>query len=286
MDISKYLAGFRSGLDLTKVKTKEDRLDGSKEQFENLLAENISRMSGYQEKLYAQNRYALLVIIQAMDTAGKDGTIKHVMSGLNPQGTHVHSFKQPSLEELDHDYLWRAVKNLPERGQIGIFNRSYYEEVLVVRVHDLIRNQQIPHELVTPDIWKDRFRQIRDFERYLFENGIVTVKFFLHISKEEQKNRLLERIDDETKRWKFAAADIKERSYWNDYQHCYQEAISETSTDYAPWYIIPADKKKFARLLVSEIINQALECMQLEYPRPDNSQEADLKRIRTELLES
>ena len=220
-----------------------------------------------------------------MDTAGKDGTIKHVMSGLNPQSTHVHSFKQPSAEELNHDYLWRAIKRLPERGSIGIFNRSYYEDVLVVRVHDLIKKQQIPAKLITENIWKERFRQITDFEKYLFENGILVVKLFLHISKEEQKDRLIGRIDDKAKNWKFSAADIAERQFWEEYQHCYQEAISETSTNHAPWYVIPADKKWFARLLVSEIITQTMESLKLEYPVIDKAQSDVLKEFRQKLAE-
>jgi PPK2 family polyphosphate:nucleotide phosphotransferase len=218
-----------------------------------------------------------------MDTAGKDGTIKHVMSGLNPQSTHVHSFKVPSAEELNHDYLWRASKNLPERGMIGIFNRSYYEEVLVVRVHDLVNKQQIPKEFITDNIWKDRFRQINDYERYLQENGIITIKFFLHISKEEQKQRLLARLEDKTKNWKFSSADISERQYWDEYQKCYQEAIGATSTKQSPWYIIPADKKWFARFIVSEIINKTLESLQINYPEIGRAQEDILKECKQKL---
>jgi PPK2 family polyphosphate:nucleotide phosphotransferase len=284
MDISKYKIKPNTDLNLSGVKTFDKEHSESKELAEERLAENVQRMADIQGKLYAQNKYALLIIIQAMDTAGKDGTIKHVMSGLNPQSTHVHSFKQPSAEELDHDYLWRAVKSLPERGQIGIFNRSYYEDVLVVRVHDLIKFQQVPPKLVTDTIWKDRFRQIRDFEKYLYENGIVTVKFFLHISKEEQKNRLISGIDDKTKNWKFSAADVTERGYWEDYQRCYQEAISETTSEQAPWYVIPADKKWFARYLVSEIIVQTLEALKLDYPSIDKAQAELLEELKQKLL--
>jgi len=284
MDISKYKIKPNADLNLSGVKTFDKEHSESKDLAEERLAENVQRMADIQGKLYAQNKYALLIIIQAMDTAGKDGTIKHVMSGLNPQSTHVHSFKQPSAEELDHDYLWRAVKSLPERGQIGIFNRSYYEEVLVVRVHDLIKFQQVPPKLVTDTIWNDRFRQIRDFEKYLYENGIVTVKFFLHISKEEQKNRLISRIDDKTKNWKFSAADVTERGYWEDYQRCYQEAISETTSEQAPWYVIPADKKWFARYLVSEIIVQTLEALKLDYPSIDKAQAELLEELKQKLL--
>jgi PPK2 family polyphosphate:nucleotide phosphotransferase len=283
MDISKYKIESHSELKLADIKANSSGSFDLREDAEKRLTENIQKMNEFQNKLYAQNKYALLIIIQAMDTAGKDGTIKHVMSGLNPQGTQVHSFKQPSVEELNHDYLWRAVKCLPERGSIGIFNRSYYEEVLVVRVHDLIKKQNIPAELITDNIWKDRFRQITDFERYLFENGTLVLKFFLHISKEEQKNRLIGRIDDKAKNWKFSPADITERQFWEEYQSCYQEAISETTTNNAPWYVIPADKKWFARLLVSEVIVQTLESLKLKYPKVDQEQSNALKDLREQL---
>ncbi len=286
MDISKYKIDHNSDLKLSGIKTDQTGQFDSKEDAEKKLVENVQRMTEIQSKLYAQDKYAVLIIFQAMDTAGKDGAIKHVMSGLNPQGTHVHSFKQPSVEELDHDYLWRATKNLPERGLIGIFNRSYYEDVLVVRVHDLIKNQQIPDEFITENIWKDRFRQIRDYERYLFENGIVTIKFFLHISKETQKERLLDRIDDKAKNWKFSAADLTERQYWDDYQRYYQDAINETSTKQAPWYVIPADKKWFARLMISEVIVKTMESLNLEYPTISKQQEEVLKGCKQKLMES
>lgn len=284
MDISKYTINSPSGLKLSDFKTSDTGKFETKEEAEKQLAENVEQMAEFQSKLYAQSKYAVLIIIQAMDTAGKDGTIKHVMSGLNPQSTQVHSFKQPSAEELNHDYLWRAVKCLPERGQIGIFNRSYYEEVLVVRVHDLLKDQQIPEELITKNIWKDRFRQINAFEQYLYENGIITIKIFLHVSKEEQKNRLIARIDDEAKNWKFSSADIKERQYWEQYQRCYQETIKETSTKQAPWYIIPADKKWFSRLLVSEIIVQTLVALKLEYPAIGKDQKKVLQEFKQKLL--
>lgn len=270
-----------SKIDLSEIKTSE------KEDFEInydfQMDENIKKLSKLQDKLYAQNKYGVLIIIQAMDTAGKDGTIKHVMSGLNPQGTRVHSFKQPSTEEIDHDYLWRASKNLPERGTFGIFNRSYYEDVLVVRIHNLLKSQNIPDSDITEDVWKKRFRQIKDFERYLYENGIITIKFFLHISKDEQKERLIERIDDPTKNWKFSVGDVKERQYWEQYQKCYQEAISETSTEFAPWYVIPADKKKHARLAVSQIIIDTLKELKLEYPIVSPEQIETLKQIKKQL---
>ena len=286
MDINKYKIEYNSNIKLSDIKTNQTGNIESKEEAEKLLADNVKRMTELQSKLYAQDKYAMLIIFQAMDTAGKDGAIKHVMSGLNPHGTHVHSFKQPSVEELDHDYLWRATKNLPERGLIGIFNRSYYEDVLVVRVHDLVKKQQIPREFITENIWTDRFRQIRDYERYLFENGIVTIKFFLHISKETQKERLLARIDDKAKNWKFSAADITERQYWEDYQLYYQEAINETSTKQAPWYVIPADKKWFARIMISEVIVKTMESLNLEYPTISKQQEEVLKECKQKLLES
>lgn len=284
MDINKYKIDHNSDFKLSEIKTSQTGKFASKEETEKQLLENAERMDDLQGKLFAQDKYALLIIFQGMDTAGKDGAIKHVMSGLNPQATHVHSFKQPSAEELDHDYLWRAARNLPERGLIGIFNRSYYEDVLVVRVHNLVKNQQIPKEFITDTIWKDRFRQIRDFERYLHENGIITVKFFLHISKEEQKERLLQRIADKTKNWKLSAADINERQYWEDYQRYNEEAIRETSTKQTPWYVIPADKKWFARLIISEVIVQTMESLKLAYPVIGKVQEKVLQECKQRLL--
>ncbi len=253
---------------------------------EKLLLENVETISMLQDMLYAQDKYALLIIFQAMDTAGKDGAIKHVMSGLNPQGTQVHNFKQPSAEEIDHDYLWRAHKNLPERGRIGIFNRSYYEEVLVVRVHDLIKNERIPEEFVHKNIWKDRFKQICDFERYLYENGTIILKFFLHISKEEQKKRLLERINNKSKNWKFSEADLNERKFWDDYQSAYQDAINGTNTDFAPWYIIPSDKKWYARLMISNTIIKTLKSLKLAYPKIDGAHKKMLKTYEEDLLKN
>jgi len=284
MDISKYRIEPDSDFKLSDIKTDQTGKFESKNETEKRLAENVEQMDKLQSKLYAQDKYALLIIFQGIDTAGKDGAIKHVMSGLNPQATNVHSFKQPSAEELDHDYLWRAAKNLPERGLIGIFNRSYYEEVLVVRVHDLVKNEQIPEVLITKDIWKNRFRQIRDFERYLYENGTITIKIFLHISKEEQKKRLLERIEDKSKNWKFQAGDINERHYWEQYKLYYQDAIEATSTKQAPWYIIPADKKWFAHLIVSEIIVKTMESLKLEYPIISKKQKVVLKGFKQLLL--
>ncbi len=284
MDISRFKIKRDLDLRLSDLKTNESGGYRSKANAKAKLDENIVRMADLQGKLYAQDKYALLIIFQAMDTAGKDGTIKHVMSGLNPQSTQVHSFKQPSAEELNHDYLWRPMKNLPERGAIGIFNRSYYEEVLVVRVHNLLNNEHIPGKNMTKNIWKTRFRQIRDFEKYLFENGIIPIKFFLHISKKTQAQRLLERIENKTKNWKFSAADLKEREYWNDYQKAYQEAIRETSTNHAPWYVIPADKKWFAHLLVSEVIAKTMESLNLDFPTVNKELEKELMECKRKLM--
>ncbi|HQJ46989.1 MAG TPA: polyphosphate kinase 2 family protein, partial [Ignavibacteriaceae bacterium] len=243
MKTSNYLVSPGKKIRLSDYSTN-DTLDlKSKEDATKLLEKNIENMRELQDKLYASNIYSLLIIFQAMDAAGKDGTIKHVMSGLNPQGTQVYSFKQPSKEELDHGYLWRIYKALPERGRIGIFNRSHYEEVLVVKVHNLIRYQQLPSELVDDKIWQRRYEQINNFEKYLHENGTVVLKFFLNISKDEQKKRFLKRIEDPAKHWKFSADDINERKYWNEYHKAYEDAINATSKDYAPWYVIPADKK-------------------------------------------
>jgi len=241
-------------------------------------------MAELQDKLYADNKWALLIIFQALDAAGKDGAIKHVMSGLNPQGTQVFSFKQPSAEEMDHDYLWRITKSLPERGRIGIFNRSHYEEVLVVRVNDYVKTSQLPYQFMTEDLWSDRFRQISNFERYLYENGILTVKFFLNVSKEEQKRRFMERIENPAKNWKFSSSDIKERGLWDEYQKVTEEAIAGTAAKEAPWYIIPADKKWFARLIISEVIVETLEKLNLEYPKLSEAQIQNLSKYKEILL--
>ena len=280
MKFEEFLAKPNTKIDLSKFSTSSTGGFKSKKD----LKKNIEKMIELQEKLYAQDKYSVLLIFQAMDAAGKDGTIKHVMSGLNPQGVQVVSFKQPSKEDLDHDYLWRISKNLPERGRIGIFNRSHYEEVLVVKVHDLIKTQSIPQKLIGKDIWKDRYRQISDFEKYLYENGTVILKFFLHVSKEEQKNRFLERIETPSKNWKFSGGDIKEREFWDDYQKVYAEAISQTSKQHAPWYIIPADHKWYMRLAVSQIIVDALENLKLSYPKLNPQQLADLGKYKKQLL--
>jgi PPK2 family polyphosphate:nucleotide phosphotransferase len=284
MNTNKYRLDRKGKIKLSTIDTGDTGKLHSKKDGLELTAANISKMTILQDKLYAQDRYSLLIIFQAMDTAGKDGAIQHVMSGLNPQGTQVQSFKVPSKEELDHDYLWRANKNLPERGRIGIFNRSYYEEVLVVKVHDLLKTQQLPPELIGRNIWNNRYSQIRNYERYLSENGVAILKFFLHISKEEQKERLLARIDDKTKNWKFSAADIEERKYWEQYQLCYQEAMGETASKYAPWFIIPADKKWFARLLISEVIVQTMEKLNLEYPQLSGQQLEALEDCKLQLM--
>ncbi|MCY7283955.1 MAG: polyphosphate kinase 2 family protein, partial [Cyanobacteria bacterium CAN_BIN43] len=232
------------------------------------LPEDAERLGAYQNVLYAQSTYALLLIFQAMDAAGKDSTIKHVMSGVNPQGCQVFSFKAPSTEELDHDYLWRSFKALPERGRIGIFNRSYYEEVLAVRVHpELLAAQQLPHVPKGDRIWHQRFEEINNFEKYLDNNGIVVLKFFLNVSKEEQKKRFLERINIPEKNWKFSLADLEVRKFWDDYMYAYEDALSHTSTDHAPWHVIPADHKWFTRLAVADIVCTKLKELNLQYPQ-------------------
>jgi PPK2 family polyphosphate:nucleotide phosphotransferase len=247
------------------------------------LAAGIERMRELQERLYAQDRYALLLIFQAMDAAGKDSTIEHVMSGVNPQGCQVFAFKAPSPEELDHDYLWRTTRCLPERGRIGVFNRSYYEEVLVVRVHpEILARQKLPPECVTDDIWKERFEDIVAFERYLSRNGTVIRKFFLHVSKEEQRRRFLARLDQPEKNWKFSAQDVREREHWDDYRKAYQEMLEATSTRVAPWYVIPADHKWFTRIAVADVIVETLDSLDLQFPEvtPDQCRElAEARRL-------
>jgi PPK2 family polyphosphate:nucleotide phosphotransferase len=258
----------------------------SKDEAKQLLESGVARLAELQDMLYAQDSWALLLIFQAMDAAGKDGAIKHVMSGVNPQGCQVYSFKAPSAEELDHDYLWRTMKCLPERGRIGIFNRSYYEEVLVVRVHsELLKAQHIPQSVVTKDIWKERFEDIRSFERYLTRNGIVILKFFLNLSKKEQKKRFLARHDHPEKNWKFSAADIHERSFWSDYMDAYEDMIRHTATDEAPWHVVPADNKWFTRIAVASAIVDALEELDLAYPKVSDAKKKELADAR-KLLES
>jgi PPK2 family polyphosphate:nucleotide phosphotransferase len=250
-----------------------------------MLEDGVACLSHLQEKLYAQDRWALLLIFQAMDAAGKDGVIKHVMSGVNPQGCDVHAFKLPSPEELNHDYLWRIHKNVPERGKIGIFNRSYYEEVLVVRVHPtFLRAQKLPDRLVTKRIWDERYEDINAFERYLTRNGVVIRKFFLHVSKQEQKKRFLERLEDSKKNWKFSMADAQERAFWRDYQEAYGETIQHTATKYAPWYVVPADNKWFTRLVVAAAALDALNGLNLAFPDVDKAKKKELQAVRASLL--
>jgi PPK2 family polyphosphate:nucleotide phosphotransferase len=248
------------------------------------LAMGITLMAELQDMLYAQGRWAVLLIFQAMDAAGKDGAIKHVMSGLNPQGCQVFSFKSPTAEELNHDYLWRCLKRLPERGRIGIFNRSYYEETLVARVHpEILANQRLPPALVTKDIWKERFQDIRGFERYLARNGVAILKFFLHISKEEQKKRFLERIEEPMKNWKFSENDVKEREHWDDYMEAYEDMIRNTATKAAPWYVVPADNKWFARIVVAAAVVDALDSLDLNYPKADDRKLKELAAAKRSL---
>jgi len=249
------------------------------------LAIGVQALAEFQERLYAQDRWAVLLIFQAMDAAGKDGTIKHVMSGVNPQGCEVCSFKSPSSEELNHDYLWRCLKNLPERGRIGIFNRSYYEEVLVVRVHpEYLKNQKLPPALVTRAIWKERYEDIRDVERYLSRNGVIVRKFFLHVSKKEQKNRFLERLDNPAKNWKFSPADAQEREHWDEYMEAYEDMIRHTATEHAPWYVVPADNKWFTRVVVAAAVIEALASLDLSYPKVSKEKFRELAAARKALL--
>jgi PPK2 family polyphosphate:nucleotide phosphotransferase len=251
-----------------------------------MLARGVEWLAEEQEKLYAQDRWGVLLVFQAMDAAGKDGTIKHVMSGVNPQGVHVTSFKAPSAEELDHDFLWRCARALPERGRIGIFNRSYYEEVLVVRVHqEFLARQKLPPGLVTEDIWQERFEAICNFEQSLARNGYLILKFFLHVSRGEQKKRFLERLDNPEKHWKFSSADVHERRFWKDYMRAYEDIIRHTSADHAPWYVIPADNKWFTRLAVAAAIVAGIERLDLAFPKVDAAKRKDFAAARKALLE-
>jgi len=260
-----------------------------------MLERGVELLSKLQDELYAHDRWAILLIFQAMDAAGKDGAIKHVLSGVNPQGCEVTSFKAPSAEELDHDYLWRCAKRLPERGRIGVFNRSYYEETLVVRVHpEYLESQRLPDvqtkkpskQAKQKDLWKQRFENINNFERYLTNNGTVILKFFLHVSKEEQQKRFLARIDDPAKNWKFSMKDVKEREHWEEYMHAYEQTVRQTATEYAPWYVVPADTKWFTRLVVASAIVQRLSALDLSYPKLSQVELAELKTARQALLDS
>lgn len=250
-----------------------------------VLADGVELLAELQDILYAQDRWSVLIILQAMDAAGKDGAIKHIMSGVNPQGCQVHSFKAPSSDDLDHDYLWRCMKSLPNRGNMGIFNRSYYEETLIVRVHqEYLTNQKLPPELITKNIWTERFQDIRNFESYLTRNGIIVRKFFLHVSKEEQERRFMERIENPEKNWKFSASDLKERAYWDDYMRAYEDMIRNTATKEAPWYVVPADNKWFTRLVVAAAIIEALASLNLHYPKVDKKKLEELAGARKTLI--
>jgi PPK2 family polyphosphate:nucleotide phosphotransferase len=272
-------------VDLKKWPTKVDSVYKSKEQYKKILEERVAQLSSQQELLYASNRYAVLLIFQAMDAAGKDGAIKHVMSGVNPQGCQVFSFKHPSAAELEHDFLWRTTRDLPERGRIGIFNRSYYEEVLIARVHPVIlRSEAVPD---TPHhdkkVWHDRYRSIVDLERHLHVNGTRIIKFYLHLSKEEQRKRFLERINEQEKNWKFSTSDIAERNFWKQYMKAYEECLSATSTSDAPWYIVPADDKENARLVVSQIVLDTFEGLKMSFPKTNEKRRRELQLIRKQL---
>ena len=272
-------------VDLDKWPTKVKRAYASKEEYQQILREHIEKLSAQQNLLYAFNRYALLLIFQAMDAAGKDSAIKHVMSGVNPQGCQVFSFKHPSAEELEHDFLWHATRRLPERGHIGIFNRSYYEEVLIVRVHpEILSSEDLPPDLVNEkDIWSGRYRSILNLENHLHRNGTRIIKFFLHLSKEEQRKRFLKRIDEPEKNWKFSAADIEERKYWKQYMKAYEECLGSTSSRIAPWYVVPADDKENAGLIISRIVLDALKGLKMAYPKSSPERLRELQAIRQQL---
>ena len=272
-------------VNLEKWPTLVDPVYKSKKKYHKILEEHVEELSSLQRLHYASDRYALLLIFQAMDAAGKDGAIRHVMSGVNPQGCQVFSFKHPSATELDHDFLWRTSKDLPERGRIGIFNRSYYEEVLIVRVHpEILRSQKLPDDLLEEKtIWEERYRSIVDLEKHLYRNGTRIIKFFLHLSEEEQRKRFLDRIDEPEKNWKFSLADIKERGFWNQYMQAYEACLSATSTKNAPWYVVPADNKKNARLIVSRIILDTFKALNMSYPETSAKRQQELQLIREQL---
>jgi PPK2 family polyphosphate:nucleotide phosphotransferase len=263
----------------------QDMSSEDKPRAKEALASGVQALAELQDMLYAQDRWSLLLVFQAMDAAGKDGTIKHVMSGVNPQGCQVSSFKAPTSLDLDHDYLWRCIKELPERGRIGIFNRSYYEETLIVRVHpEFLAGQKLPPELVTKNIWDERFQDIRSFERYLHRNGTIVRKFFLHVSKKEQQKRFLERLDNPEKNWKFSANDAKERGFWDDYMEAYEDTIRETATEDSPWYVVPADNKWFTRVVVAAAVIDALASLNLHYPKVNAAKRQELAAAKTALL--
>ncbi len=280
MNLKDFIVSSHQKINLKNKSTDFTECFGKKEEVKEKLSENIELLSKLQDLFYANDTYSLLMIFQGMDTAGKDGVIRHVMSGINPQGVQVFSFKEPSSEELDHDYLWRSVKALPEIGRIGIFNRSYYEEVLITRVRpEVLAKQKLPGK-PPKKIWKHRYEDINHWEQYLTRNGVIILKFFLNISKKEQKKRLLERIDNSDKNWKFSAFDLENRKYWNQYMHAYQDMLNHTSSDWAPWHIIPSDHKWFARILVANIIIAKLKSLNLSYPQIDEEQKRILEKYR------
>jgi PPK2 family polyphosphate:nucleotide phosphotransferase len=273
-------------VDLKKWPTLVKPAYKSKKKYKKLLKKQVKKLSELQRLQYASNHYSVLLIFQAMDAAGKDGAIRHVMSGVNPQGCQVFSFKHPSAQELDHDFLWRTTRSLPERGRIGIFNRSYYEEVLIVRVHpEILRSQRLPDGLLDEEaIWDERYRSIVDLENHLHRNGTRIIKFFLHLSEEQQRKRFLDRIDEPDKNWKFTLADLEERKFWNEYMHAYEACLGATSTNLAPWYVVPADDKKNARLIVSNIILDTFKSLEMHYPETDAKRQQELLSIRQQLM--
>ena len=285
LDTNVFRVGAGDEVKLDQWPTKVESVYRSKAQYKELLGEHVAKLSARQQLLYAANRYAVLLIFQAMDAAGKDGAIKHVMSGVNPQGCQVFSFKHPSVAELQHDFLWRTTRDLPERGRIGIFNRSYYEDVLIVRVHpEILRGEGIPDEPIDENtLWRDRYRSIVDLEKHLHANGTRIVKFFLHLSKDEQRKRFIERIDQPEKNWKFSLADIEERKFWQHYMAAYEQCLSATSTVDAPWYVVPADDKQNARLIVSHIVLDTLEGLRMSYPNAGAKRRKELRSIRKQL---
>jgi PPK2 family polyphosphate:nucleotide phosphotransferase len=285
IDSDKFRVHPDTDINLSKLPTTIGPFYKSEKNYRALLEEHVSALSDQQELLYGSDRYALLLIFQGMDASGKDGAIRHVMSGINPQGCDVASFKQPSAAELEHDFLWRSTRRLPERGRIGIFNRSYYEEVLIVRVHPEMLNAEGLSEELSNDknIWKDRYRSIVDMERHLYHNGTRTIKFFLHLSKEEQRERFLARIDDTVKNWKFSLADMQERRYWDQYTHAFEDCLNATSTQHAPWYVVPADDKENARLIISNIVLDTIKSLKLSYPKTTPKRHAELLAFREQL---
>jgi len=283
IDPKKFRVAEGHAVKLAKWPTRVECFYSSKDDYHEQLLHHVESLTTLQSKLYASNRYALLLIFQGMDTAGKDGVIKHVMSGVNPQGCQTHSFKHPGPEALAHDFLWNATCRLPERGQIGIFNRSYYEEVLILRVHpEILQGENVPHP-DKPSLWEHRYRSMVDLERHLNYNGTHVVKFFLHLSKEEQRKRLLARIDDPDKNWKLSVDDVKERAYWKDYMRAYEHCLSATSTEHAPWYIVPADDKPNARIIVSKIVLETLDKMKIDYPKSSAQHRRELETVRKQL---